>query len=118
MKRIVGLVEPVTVIGKKNIKAFAKFDTGAARTSIDRKLAKEAGLGPVIKYKKIKSALSPGQRRGIVKAKIRIGRKVYETEATLSNRDHSKCKVLIGRDIIYDNFVIDISKYGKPPEIV
>ncbi|MCD6414783.1 MAG: ATP-dependent zinc protease [Candidatus Diapherotrites archaeon] len=118
MKEVVGLVEPVVVCGKKKVSAMAKFDTGAARTSIDLELAKKAELGPIIKHKKIHSALSPGQKRGVVKVKIHILGKTYETEATLSKREHSKCKVLIGRDIIYNNFVIDISKGGKPPEIV
>ena len=36
-KIIVGLVEPVEVIGKKRIKTLAKIDTGAARSSIDER---------------------------------------------------------------------------------
>lgn len=114
----VGLVEKARVIGEKEVDALAKFDTGAARTSIDKALAKEAGLGPVIRYKKVKSALSMGQKREVVRAKIGVAGKVFDTEVNLSDRKHSKCKVLIGRDLMFENFVINISKEGKPPEIV
>ena len=110
----VGLTKKVTVLGKRDVSVLAKFDTGASRTSIGHVIAKKAGLGPVLRTRNVRSASrATGQKRKVVLAKIRIGRKTYETEATLSNRSHSKCKVLIGRDIILGNFRIDISKTHK-----
>ena len=114
----VGLVEKAKVTGKKTVGALAKFDTGAAYTSIDEGLADEVGLGPVIRTKKIKSALSKGQERKIVKAVIEVAGKTFGTEVNLSDRSHSKCKVLIGRNLMFNNFVVNISKEGKPPEVV
>jgi len=111
----VGLFKEVTVAGKKKVKALAKFDTGAKATSIDSALAKKAGLGPVLKHKKVKSASSSGHSRPVVKAKIKIGRKEFVAEVNVTARTHSKCKVLIGRDIILNNFVIDVSKTHKGP---
>ena len=114
----VGLVEKAKVTGKQTVDALAKFDTGAARTSIDKTLAEQAELGPVIRTKKIKSALSEGQEREVVNARIDVAGRVFDTEVNLSDRKHSKCKVLIGRDLMFNNFVINISKEGKPPEVV
>lgn len=114
----VGLVEKAKVTGNKTVEALAKFDTGAAHTSVDESLAEEAGLGPVLRTKKIKSALSKGQERKVVKAVIEVAGKSFETEVNLSNRSHSKCKVLIGRNLMFNNFLINISKEGKPPEVV
>ncbi|MCD4739621.1 RimK/LysX family protein [archaeon] len=114
----VGLVEKVAVCGKQKVDALAKFDTGAARTSVDKTLAEKVGLGPVLRTRKIKSALSKGQEREVVKAQIQVAGKSFDTEVNLSDRSHSKCKVLIGRDLMFENFVINISKEGKPPEVV
>ncbi|MCK4326904.1 MAG: ATP-dependent zinc protease [Candidatus Diapherotrites archaeon] len=111
----VGLFKQVTLVGKKKVKALAKFDTGAKTTSIDTALAREAGLGPVLRHKKVKSASSAGHRRAVKKAAITIGKKRYVTEANITDRRHSRCKILVGRDIILNNFVIDVSKTHKGP---
>ena len=113
--RTVGLIEPVVVVGKKRIKVLGKFDTGAFRTSIDEKVAKEAGFRAVGKVK-TKSALSKGRRRKLVKAKIQIGNKIFDVEASVSKREHSVAKVLIGRDILFKNFVVDVSKRHSSPK--
>ncbi|MFC2174815.1 retropepsin-like aspartic protease [archaeon] len=111
----VGLTKEVVLVGKKRVKALAKFDTGAKTTSIDSGLAKAAGLGPVLRHKKVKSASSTGHRRAVKKARITIGKKSYTAEANITARPHSRCKILIGRDIILKNFVIDVSKTHKGP---
>ncbi|MBL7160216.1 MAG: ATP-dependent zinc protease [Candidatus Aenigmarchaeota archaeon] len=110
-KKIVGLVEKVEVIGKNNIKTLAKFDTGAKTTSIDMKLAAKAKLGPILKTVRIISASKKtGERRIVVKARLRIAGKNINVEANLADRSHSKHKVLLGRGDIKQNFIIDIGK--------
>jgi len=112
----VGLTEEVFVVGEKRIKATAKFDTGAKHTSIDTNLAKEVGIGPVIETKKVKSGTVPeGVERDFVNLKLELFGKVYETKANLNERPHSVAKVLIGRDLILNNFQIDVSKTHKGP---
>ena len=114
-KITVGLIEPVTIVGKKSIGAMAKFDTGAARSSIDEKLAKMAGLGPIVRWVRVRSS-SLGknyQRRPIVKAKLIIKDKKIDAEVNIADRSHFRNKVLIGRDIIHGNFIIDIEKTHK-----
>lgn len=112
-KIVVGLTEPVKVIGKKTVEAIAKFDTGAARSCVDEKLAIEAGLGPIIKFVRVKSATTgnaPYVRRPVVKAKLEIHGKKIPVEVSIADRRHLKYKVLIGRDVIRKNFVIDLEK--------
>lgn len=111
-KKVVGLIENVTVIGKDSIGAVAKFDTGAARSSVDEKIAEKAGLGPVVRWVRIKSSSLKGgyQRRPIVRAELDVEGKRIKAEVNIADRRHSKNKVLIGRDIIHGNFIVDVSK--------
>ena len=116
MKKIVGLVEEVTAIGEKRVRCKAKFDTGAYTTSIDRKLAKRLVLKKTGKKILVRSASNQkGIRRPIVKMKLEILGKTISANANLSNRAHSKQKVLIGRDVIFNNFIIDVSKSNNSP---
>ena len=115
-KIIIGRVEPVEIIGKKKlVKAVAKIDTGAARSSIDEKLADEAGLGPIIKFVRVKSAVAdkPYDRRPVYKARIKIAGKVMPVEISTANRSRLKYKVLIGRDILRSNFIVDVEHTHK-----
>jgi len=110
-KIVVGLIEPVKIIGKKEVSTIAKIDTGAARSCVDEKIAIEAGLGPVVKFVRVKSATTgnkPYVRRPVFKAKIEIGGKRFPTEVSIADRRRLKYKVLIGRDLIRSNFVVDV----------
>ncbi len=115
-KIIVGLVEPVKIIGKnKTVSALAKMDTGAARSSIDESLADEIGLGPVIKFVRVKSAVNGAKyvRRPVFKARIEIGGKHIPVELSVANRKRLKYKVLIGRDILHSKFIVDVEHSHK-----
>lgn len=118
-KKIVGLIEPVKIIGKKEIKANAKFDTGAARSCIDEKLAEKVKLGPVIKFVRVKSA-TLGKikyvRRPVYRAKIEIANKKIPVELSIANRKNLKYDVLIGRDVIKSNFIVDVEHKNKTVE--
>lgn len=114
MKKEIGLVSPVHISSNgKKIRVLAKFDTGARRNSIDKVLARRLGL----KYSKelrIKSSLGK-EKRGVVYLVIEIkGRKFY-TKATLSDRSIMAYPVLIGRNIIHGNFVIDTELSNNSP---
>ena len=111
-----GLIEPVEIIGKKTISSMAKIDTGAARSCIDEKLAIEVGLGTLIKFVNVKSATTGKAshvRRPVFRAKIRIKGKKIPVEVSVANRGNLKYKVLIGRDIIHSNFIVDVEKIHK-----
>jgi hypothetical protein len=120
-KKIVGLVEPVTIIGKKGrVTKKALLDTGATRTSIDIKLAAKAGVGPIISSVKIKNATA-GQngsfRRPIAEAKIKLKGVVVKTGVNIVDRTGLPYPILIGRDVIHKNFVVDVSKTHKSHKV-
>ncbi len=112
-KKIVGLVEMVELIGKKGrIKRRALLDTGATKTSVDITLAAKTGIGPIISSIKIKNASSVTGylRRPIAEAKIRIKGITIKTGVNVVDRSDLPYPILIGRDIIHKNFIVDISK--------
>lgn len=112
-KKIIGLVEVVTVKGKKgSVKKRALFDTGATRTSIDVRTAAKAGVGPIISSVRVTSANSSRgyMRRAIAEAIIIVKGKRIKTGVNIEDREGLPYSVLIGRDIIHNNFLIDVSK--------
>ncbi|MBR9682066.1 MAG: hypothetical protein GOV02_00125 [Candidatus Aenigmarchaeota archaeon] len=111
-KILVGLIDKVKVKGKKTVETIAKFDTGAKRTSIDMGIAAKAMLGPVVDVVKVKTASLKGGyvKRPVVEAEIHICGKRVKIKANIEDRVHSKQKVLIGRDIIKSNFIVDLDK--------
>jgi hypothetical protein len=112
-KKVIGLVEIVEVKGKKgSVKKRALFDTGATRTSIDVRTAAKAGVGPIVSSVRIKSANSPRGylRRAIAEATIIVKGRKIKTGVNVEDRGGLPYSVLIGRDIIHNNFLIDVSK--------
>ncbi|MCK5140445.1 MAG: ATP-dependent zinc protease [Thermodesulfovibrionia bacterium] len=110
---IIGLIETITIYGKKkNKKIKAKIDTGATKSSIDLNLASELHLGPIIKSKMVKSA--HGSRvRPVIECEINLAKKKIISEFTLADRDHMKYKVLVGQNALKKYFLIDPSKNPK-----
>jgi hypothetical protein len=110
-KKIVGLVEEVKVVGRNSIKSMALFDSGARMTSVDVRLAAQAQLGPIVKTTKVSSASMKGQiRRPVVETKIKVKGKVFNALANIQDREHMTFPVIIGRNIISGNFIIDPKK--------
>jgi hypothetical protein len=111
MKPVVGLVEKVKIMGKKSVSSLAVFDTGATTTSVDIKLASKAGLGPVTRVTKVKNPSLRGKvSRPVVRAKIDIHGKTFRTEVNLQDRSHMKFPVIIGRNVLAGNFLVDPQK--------
>lgn len=112
-KKVVGLVEEVKIIGSKGeVKTEALLDSGATRSSVDIKIAAKAGLGPITGSKKIKSASKPHapQTRAIAEGKIVIKGVKKKVQFTLANRSTMSYPVLVGRDVLHSDFVIDVEK--------
>ena len=110
-KTIIGLIEKITIIGKKGKKRrlSAKIDSGATKSSMDARLAASMHLGPVIKTKLVKSA--HGNRlRPVIESEINIADKKMKAEFTLADRIHMKYHVLIGQNILRRGFLIDPCK--------
>ena len=111
-KITVGLIEPVKVKGMKGkIEILGKFDTGAERTSIDRSLLSKIGADPV---GKITTFNVHGKSvRPLVDIKLKIKGKNVNVKANVWDRSSRKYKILIGRDAIFSNFIVDITKSHK-----
>ncbi|MCD6434241.1 MAG: ATP-dependent zinc protease [Candidatus Diapherotrites archaeon] len=114
-KKIIGLIEKVKIIGQKGeITSYALIDTGATRTSVDIGLAAKAGLGPVVDSVTVKGKSLLGKvRRPIVEGIIEIKGKKIKTKMSLEDRSNMATKVLVGRDVIHSNFIVDITKTHK-----
>lgn len=111
-KVILGLIEPVTVIGKagKEFKVLARIDTGATSSSIDSVLANSLELAPSTVSKIIKSALGI-KKRPVVKIKIKMDGLLLEEDFNVADRSHMTYALLIGQNILKKgNFLIDPHK--------
>ncbi len=112
-KKILGLVEIVEVIGEKgSISKKALLDTGATRSSVDVRVAAKAGIGPIVNSVRVKSKTVPEGfvRRAVAKAKFKIRGKELDVEVSIEDRKNMPYKVLIGRDVIHSNFLIDLER--------
>lgn len=109
-KTTIGLVEKILIIGKSKQKGvLAKIDSGATKSSLDKNLADELSLGPIIKSKVVKSV--HGSRvRPVIEAEINLANKTIKAEFTIADRIHMKYPVLIGQDILKQGFLIDPNK--------
>lgn len=111
-KQVIGLIEKVKIIGEKTVDVDAIMDTGATTTSVDIGIAKEAKLGPILGTVKVKSkTASDGYTRRIkVEAKIEIKGKVIPTVVNIQDRRNMHTPMLIGRDVLHSNFIVDVEK--------
>ena len=108
---VIGLVETITILGNDNTEKElkARIDTGATKSSIDYKLARDLKLGPVVESRLVKSAHG-SKLRPVVKATIIIKGKKISGKFTLADREHMKYRVLIGQNILKKGFLIDPNK--------
>lgn len=111
-KITVGLVEPIKVKGfKGEVEILGKFDTGAERTSIDKNLVLKIGadhIGKTTTFNVHGKTVRP-----LVNLKLKIKGKGVNVKANVWDRSSRKYKILIGRDAIFSNFVVDITKSHK-----
>jgi hypothetical protein len=109
-KTIIGAKEWVTLICRhKEKKVLARIDTGATKSSMDKKIARQICTSQVLAYKTVKSA-SGVTKRPIVLARIRIAGRTFKSYFTLADRKKMKYQVLIGRNILKRGFLIDPSR--------
>ncbi len=118
-KLVVGLSEVVTIEGKKGrARVTALFDTGATRSSIDEDLAETLGIEPSQKSVKVKNPSLPEPRkRPLALAKVKVNGKAFVVEANLQKRRHMSHRVILGRDVILGNFVVDVEQSHSSPSL-
>jgi hypothetical protein len=65
------------------------------------------------KYKltKVKSSNGKAEKRFVIKTKVKIYKKNFLTEFTLTDRSDMRFPVLLGRKFIKQGFLVDVSRY-------
>ncbi len=119
-KKILGLVERVRIVGSKgSVEVEALLDTGATRSSVGLDLAAKVGLGPILGSMKVKSQTDPNGhvRRAIIGGKLIIRGVEKDVKFTLADRDNMATPILIGRDVIHSDFIVDIEKTHNSPKM-
>ncbi len=110
-KTIVGLTEKATIRGSngraKTI--VARIDTGATKSSVDEALAFELALGPIVGTRIIRQAQGK-QRRPVIHIKLKIKGRLVEGDFTVADRSHMKYPILIGQNILIQDFLVDPSQ--------
>ena len=106
----------------KNIET--RIDTGATNSSLHctniekindnfvkfNVLGKESFIKPISKIKEVKSSNGISQNRYFIKAEVVIFGKTYISELSLNDRSSMTYPFLLGRDILIQNFIVDVSK--------
>jgi len=120
-KITIGEVEDVVLI-PWGVKLPARIDTGAATTSLDaRELKVRDGVAdfklpknygglrlqlPVVEWQHIRGA-DFRERRPVVEITLCMGPKQILTRVTLNDRSMTTYPLIIGRNILKENFVVD-----------
>jgi hypothetical protein len=107
-RTIVGLIEPITIKGNngKTKTVLARIDSGATKSSIDKKLVEELELGPIIRERLTKQ-VHGFTLRPVIKPEIVIKNRTFNYQFTIADRGKMKYSVLIGQNILKKNFLID-----------
>ncbi|MEQ9303192.1 MAG: RimK/LysX family protein [Marinoscillum sp.] len=128
-KRIIGRVELIDLPDLGIESSKAKIDTGAYTSSIHCKKIKlkedvlsfflpiEQGGKTIIKefqtrdfsQKHIKSSNGESQKRYVIKTGVVFFNKRYLAEFSLSDRSRMKNPILIGRKLLKNRFLVDVS---------
>jgi len=128
-KLAIGLVEDVILL-PWGVRLPARIDTGAASSSLDvRELKVEDNVAdfklpdsfgglklrlPVVLWKDTRTTESR-ERRPIVEIEICLGPKPFRIKANLNDRSMVKYPLIIGRNALRKNFVVDCMKSNCLP---
>jgi hypothetical protein len=77
---------------------------------IERKLKRMVAI--------IQASTTEAERRPVIKLGVTIGTVSQTAEFTLSNRSHLDYQLLIGRNILQDVMVVDVSKKNIAPYVI
>ncbi|MBE9537473.1 MAG: ATP-dependent zinc protease [Proteobacteria bacterium] len=99
---------------ERNGKRWVRFeilhpDSGEALL-LERRLKRTVSI--------IQSNTSEPERRPVIKLGITMGHITQSAEFTLSNRSHLDYQLLIGRNILKDVMVVDVSKINVAPPVL
>jgi hypothetical protein len=126
---IIGSKERILFKNYLHEKVVARVDTGAKTSAVhcvNFWFDKQPGRKPLnfilinekfppiktTSYKKryVKSSNGGVDVRYSVMLDVKMGKNIYKAEFTLANRDHMQHKVLLGRNLLAGNFIVDVEK--------
>lgn len=133
-KKVIGRKERITLpdLGLRSV--WAKIDTGAYTSSIHAEnIREEVEKGQnILKFeilmpghpkfngttlsfqnyrqKIVKNSFGQSETRYLVVTRIKIAGEIFPAEFTLSDRSSMKNSILLGRKILRDKFLVDVSK--------
>ncbi|GDX47678.1 MAG: ATP-dependent zinc protease [Bacteroidota bacterium] len=67
---------------------------------------------PIILYKSIKSSFGEVEHRCMIQTSLRLFENDYPIQLALSDRSTMKYPMLIGRRLLTDHFIVDVSKHN------
>lgn len=132
-KKVIGRKEKISLpkLGLKLV--WAKIDTGAFTSSIHAEHIREEEFngkkvlafqilmprhpsftGKTIRIenfseKKVKNSFGHAEIRYLIETKIRLAGETYTAEFTLSDRTSMKNSILLGRNLLKDRFLVDVT---------
>ena len=108
---VIGFTERVVVSGTTGTQTvIGKADSGAARTSIDLRLAADIGAGPIHTVSRVRSGSArESKTRPVVDLVLGIGGAQHTVEANIEDRSHMNYPLLLGRDVLR-NYRLDVSR--------
>jgi RimK family alpha-L-glutamate ligase len=107
----IGFTEHVVVSGTSGSRTVVgKADSGAARTSVDLRLAADIGAGPIHTVSRVRSgSRKKSDARPVVDLVIGIGGNQHTVAANIQDRGHMTHPVLLGRDVLR-HYRLDVSR--------
>ena len=107
----IGFTEYVAISGTSGTKTVvAKSDSGAARTSIDRRLAADIGAGPSTPISTVRLGRSkPATSTPVVDLVLGIQGDQHTVAATIEDHVHVPYPVVLGRDVL-EHYRLDVSR--------
>ena len=123
-KVMIGGVEDVILL-PWGVKLPARIDTGAAKSSLDARELKvqedrvefklPRGYGglklrlPIVEWRHVRTPEGL-ERRPVVELEICLGSKRFRTLVNLTDRSMVKYPLILGRNFLKDNFVVDVKR--------
>ncbi len=139
-KLIVGRSEYVDFLDWGLVKMLAKVDSGAQTSALHvedliqlpdsevefrvilnmhRDAPSVIVRAPVIRWAKVRSSSGHYSKRCFVKTQVRIGPVTKDIEISLDSREKMQYRMLLGRQALARDFVVDVNKrHGFPPNNV
>jgi hypothetical protein len=98
----------IKVVTRKGIKKISFHILGTHQSGVGHRVFTTANF----KEKKIRSSFGQVEKRFVIKTKIEMFGKVFRAEFSLSDRTEMRFPVLLGRKLLRNRFMVDVSLYN------